>query len=364
MRSTIKRTILLSLLAIAAAVNAQTAMDRVTITQPEIGKWDINDPVGTWPFFGAGLGYADHNETVRSEGMPTTVRMIGSYYMENRLWVFDLGMGFNNHFLVQAGSGSDDILSAGLELSGRYRLAQGWQIGPAWTTIVGTDRYNSVNNMNTSFFGVQGLKEFTYKSEYLVRVGGRLLTDIDVKGENLNMAMFEIAVGFVPSSTVIADSDDVWEEDEILAEELDAAPEINTKPLPPLVVKLEQLRMAQFMLNEAKLARADEARLVKFAKVLKNNSHLFSSIEVVGHADPTGPESLNSRLSLERAQVVAETLKSAGLSEKKIEVFGRGALQPLSDSLEPSALSISRRTEIQFRGVTDAAALDKLIRAL
>lgn len=71
-------------------------------------------------------------------------------------------------------------------------------------------------------------------------------------------------------------------------------------------------------------------------------------VEVIGHTDAQGPTSVNSRLSLERAEAIREMLVSRGVSPGDIIATGRGELEPAvvdASSAEP----LNRRVEITVR---------------
>jgi len=71
-------------------------------------------------------------------------------------------------------------------------------------------------------------------------------------------------------------------------------------------------------------------------------------VEVIGHTDAQGPTSVNSRLSLERAEAIREMLVSRGVSPDDIVATGRGELEPaVADA--GSAEPLNRRVEITVR---------------
>jgi outer membrane protein OmpA-like peptidoglycan-associated protein len=55
------------------------------------------------------------------------------------------------------------------------------------------------------------------------------------------------------------------------------------------------------------------------------------SLVVVGHADPSGPEELNERLSAQRAAAVARYLREQGVDPLRIHIDFRGAREPRGD---------------------------------
>jgi OOP family OmpA-OmpF porin len=66
-------------------------------------------------------------------------------------------------------------------------------------------------------------------------------------------------------------------------------------------------------------------------------------VEIDGHADATGPESLNDRISEARAKAVAAELRRLGLAADHMQVRAFGERIPSPDGQ-------SRRVEIRVRG--------------
>lgn len=143
----------------------------------------------------------DHNNRVRTGGVPSHVKVLGSYYFETAPWVADAGLGLHNQFLTQKGSDSDSIQSLYTELAARYELTNKWQLGAIWNTLVDNpDRYKSNTNNLASFIGLELKREFNFNNEYLVRAGGRAMTDVGISGETIDTFMAELEVSFGPSA--------------------------------------------------------------------------------------------------------------------------------------------------------------------
>jgi outer membrane protein OmpA-like peptidoglycan-associated protein len=81
-------------------------------------------------------------------------------------------------------------------------------------------------------------------------------------------------------------------------------------------------------------------------------------LEVVGHASPTGPEPLNQRLSLLRAQYVQGRLVEDGppLAERSM-ARGVGSRQSIvGTGSEDASDALDRRVELAVRGCEATAA--------
>lgn len=74
-------------------------------------------------------------------------------------------------------------------------------------------------------------------------------------------------------------------------------------------------------------------------------------IEVIGHTDDQGTEEYNQRLSVARADRVAERLIIAGIDEQIIAHKGQGELQPVADNATGPGRADNRRVEIRVTGL-------------
>lgn len=91
----------------------------------------------------------------------------------------------------------------------------------------------------------------------------------------------------------------------------------------------------------------------------------IEQIKVIGHTDSTGSLADNKRLSIARAQAVADRLQLMGLESATYEVLGQGELNPLGDNQTREGRAKNRRIEIEARGlelktVTHVAAKTEL----
>lgn len=329
-----------------AAIAAETT--NVLSLKPEVQRGNLHNPEGLWPFLGVGLGLMDHNERIRTGGVPSHFKVLGSYYFETAPWVADAGLGLHNHFLSQNGSDNDTIQSLYTELAARYEFTNRWQLGAIWNTLVDNpDRYKSNTENLASFMGVQVMKEFAWKEEYLVRAGGRAMTDVGISGETIDTIMAELEVSFGPSSPPV-----VEKPPQAIAPHL-ARRAVQTFDLDP--------RQVNFETDSTKLVRGSQQYLRRLARALAANRHLFDKMEIVGHADQRGTERYNDRLSKRRARAIADTMIASGISRSQIKADGLGETSLLSTSMSPSALLRNRRAVMEFEGVKNAEALKNII---
>lgn len=343
-------------LALIFGFSAFAQQNNVLSLKPEIQKGDLNKPQGLWPFVGVGLGVMDHNSQVRSGGVPSHVKILGSYYFESAPWVADIGIGFHNQFLTQKGSGSDNIQSLYSELAARYQFSNRWQLGAIWNTLVDNpDRYRSNTNNLASFMGVQVMKEFTWSRDYLVRAGGRAMTDVGISGETIDTVMAELEVSFGPNSA----KKDVIRVEQSRPEPI--APHLARRAVQTFNIDPDNVN---FESDSTKLVSGSQQYLSHLARALSANRQLFDRVEVIGHADQRGTENYNEGLSKRRARAIADTLVASGISPSQLVLEGRGEKDLLSNSMSPAALLRNRRVELRFEGVKNPEALKNVIESV
>lgn len=84
--------------------------------------------------------------------------------------------------------------------------------------------------------------------------------------------------------------------------------------------------------------------LDRFADSLRNNPG--TNVQIIGHTDSSGPDSINNPLSVNRAASVREYLSSRGISPSRISIDGRGSRSPIADNGSESGRARNRRVEI------------------
>jgi outer membrane protein OmpA-like peptidoglycan-associated protein len=338
------------------AASAEEAVNRFAL-KPEIQRGDVYDPKGFWPLLGVGVGLTDDGGAIRSGGVPAHVKLLGSYYFESIPWVADVGLGFHNEVLTQNGEGSDSIQSLYTEVAARYKLPNRWQIGGLWNTLLDNpDRYQSNTSNLASFIGVQALKEFTWDGQYVVRLGGRAMTDIGISGTTVDTVMGELQVSFGPNApSEVAEQPVEVSAPTPIAPHL-AARAIQTYTLDPGPVNFDT--------DSVRLIKVSDAYLKRLARALALNRQLFDRVEVVGHADQRGSDQYNMVLSQRRARAISDKLVAAGVNQSQISSVGRGRRELLSNSMNPTALLRNRRVELEFQGVKNQEALKNILDAV
>ena len=100
-----------------------------------------------------------------------------------------------------------------------------------------------------------------------------------------------------------------------------------------------------FELNKSSLNAASKESLTKFATVLVDNPTM--DVAIYGHTDNTGTLEVNQRISKERAQSVADFLKSKSVAASQIKkIEGRDFSDPIADNTTKAGQAANRRVEI------------------
>lgn len=100
-----------------------------------------------------------------------------------------------------------------------------------------------------------------------------------------------------------------------------------------------------FATNKADLNSASKTDLAKFSTVLKNNADCH--VDIYGHTDSTGNDGINIPLSNNRAQSVADYLKTCGVSVSQLQnVTGKGSSDPVADNSTADGRQKNRRVEV------------------
>ncbi|MDO5627964.1 MAG: OmpA family protein [Mobilicoccus sp.] len=122
----------------------------------------------------------------------------------------------------------------------------------------------------------------------------------------------------------------------------------------PLSPECEQLRSdvsaqltaqpVTFALEGVEVDDTSRVRLTELGRIIAQCP--YSAVEVAGHTDSTGPSSLNTRLSQERAESVRAVLMEAGVSGDVLTARGYGSTRPVADNDTDAGRAANRRVEI------------------
>lgn len=116
---------------------------------------------------------------------------------------------------------------------------------------------------------------------------------------------------------------------------------LSATPRPPVTFVL------YFLPDQAVLAPESIAELQ--AVIARAKSTPNKDISVVGHADSTGSEDANIKISLARATTIRESLVGAGVSASVIEITSHGSKNPRVPATPNVPEPLNRRVEVTIR---------------
>ena len=90
--------------------------------------------------------------------------------------------------------------------------------------------------------------------------------------------------------------------------------------------------------------------LTSVAKVIKKYNKTI--VQISGHTDSTGSAATNNALSLNRAQSVANFLKTKGVDGGRITTYGFGSQYPIASNSTAAGREQNRRVEIALQQIT------------
>lgn len=99
-----------------------------------------------------------------------------------------------------------------------------------------------------------------------------------------------------------------------------------------------------FDVNKADLKEATKRQLAEFAQTL--DKYPDTDLVIEGHADSSGPDDYNLKLSKQRAEAVADYLKSLGVKGARMDEKGYGEAQPVADNSTEAGRAKNRRVDI------------------
>jgi len=102
-----------------------------------------------------------------------------------------------------------------------------------------------------------------------------------------------------------------------------------------------------FDFNSAALRPASRESLREMANVFQ--SYPNTTLYVEGHTDSIGSAAYNKRLSLRRADSVANYLEELGVKGSRLDTFGYGKSQPRATNSTAQGRQLNRRVEIHVR---------------
>lgn len=99
-----------------------------------------------------------------------------------------------------------------------------------------------------------------------------------------------------------------------------------------------------FDVDSYQLKPETKRQLTDFAQTL--NKYEDTDIRIEGHADATGSDAYNQKLSNRRAEAVSAFLKSQGIKSSRVDELGYGEAQPVADNTTEAGRSKNRRVDV------------------
>ena len=115
----------------------------------------------------------------------------------------------------------------------------------------------------------------------------------------------------------------------------------------PDEVKVTVKNEVLFDFNSSALRSASRDSLREMAKVFENYPN--TTLYVEGHTDSIGTAAYNKRLSLRRADAVANYLEQVGVQGGRINTYGFGEAEPRATNSTAAGRQLNRRVEIHIR---------------
>lgn len=326
-----------------AAVNVTNIeMDTTSVVNTE-------DPYGWWVYFGASPGQVDVKSSSSLEpnrdGHNMNFKLLGSYYSEDRNWVFDGGLGYQGVEVSSAGS-DRDANAVFVDLGARHRLQinRRVQVGAvANLLLTGDSNYNGGEENLATFVGAAADYEFPLYDMWTARVGGRLLTDVNISGRRVNQYLLNLQIGlpysYKPAPVAVIE-------------------EVTPEPMPVVQVKLDEIKYSQ---TKVIPSQQDQAFLENLGARLYENKDLFSEIRIKAHSGSEGKKKNTDKIvSHSRARHVLKWLAQGGYPIERLTA--QSAVAPRAK--DKTAQAKARFVELEFTGVKDEAKLQEIIQEI
>ncbi len=122
-------------------------------------------------------------------------------------------------------------------------------------------------------------------------------------------------------------------------------------PKPPPAPQVEKVTLkGDTLFDFDKSVVKPEGKIVLDRLADQAKSMNLEVIIAVGHADWTGPEAYNQKLSERRAEAVKAYLISKGIPAGKLYTEGKGETQPVADNKTREGRAKNRRVEVEVVG--------------
>jgi len=187
-------------IAVSCFAKAQDQSSGTTRSKSFFDSYGNSIQHGWAGYLGAGAGYSGYNSNLNVEGAPTSLKVLGSYVSTESTAVFDAGYGVQGQTFSQDAARNSNLSTGVMELAARYQFGNRWQLGGVYNQFFNKGLNYGANQADAEFGGVQLLREFSFGGSYLGRVGGRVMTSLNVNNESVNMVIVDFQIGWSPSN--------------------------------------------------------------------------------------------------------------------------------------------------------------------
>jgi len=128
-----------------------------------------------------------------------------------------------------------------------------------------------------------------------------------------------------------------------------AAPKPKPKPKPkPVAEKVTFAADVFFDFDKSVIKPDGKSKLDDLSSKMRGIN--LEVVIAIGHADSTGPDAYNQKLSVRRAEAVKAYLVSKGTEANRVYTEGKGEKQPVASNTTREGRAKNRRTEIEVIG--------------
>lgn len=310
-------------------------------------------------FLGFDPGYSTLSAS-GSERSKNGFQLAGKIYGSRTFdqWLLDVGLGwFYNSLSNTQSTGTIKVTTnAGfLEISPRFHIGTGWQVGPIIQGLLGSDvTFSESRGAGNSFAANIGLgiRRETGWNDHFLHYGIRGVTDLSIAGRQVSWICAELGIGFL------------WDKKEsasapVLSPAVQTSSPVVTKGPAEVIadqavkVTLDE-RSIHFKTNKSDLNSDSQKVLSRISEFLLARLDSWEQMRVEGHTDSRGKVKHNIKLSYDRATSVARFMVEKGIEGKRVTVKGHGSSQPIDSNENEEAWKLNRRVELRIEGVKDA----------
>ena len=125
-------------------------------------------------------------------------------------------------------------------------------------------------------------------------------------------------------------------------------PTSNINEVQLLINNILSAKKINFERRSTAITAESKTVVEEIAKILNDNPTL--KVEISGHTDSRGSDSLNKKISQDRASSVRDILISLGINKDRVTAIGYGEEKPLVQDDENGLSEINRRVEFNILG--------------